>query len=149
MNASISWLPLKQITKKQFGKERVLKFILAHTTALKMKEIKTMKKLMAICFALAILTWGIASAQDTMKNDTMKADSSKKAAKVTGKISEDGKSFVSDSDSKTWTIANPDAVKGHEGHHVTLTAHVNSDKGEVHVVSLKMAKADKMDKMAK
>jgi hypothetical protein len=56
---------------------------------------------------------------------------------------------VSDSDSKTWTIANPDAVKGHEGHHVTLTAHVNSDKGEVHVVSLKMAKADKMDNMAK
>jgi pentapeptide MXKDX repeat protein len=108
-----------------------------------------MKKLMAICFALAILTCGIASAQDTMKNDTMKADSSKKAAKVTGKISEDGKSFVSDSDSKTWTIANPEAVKGHEGHHVTLTAHVNSEKGEVHVMSLKMAKADKMDKMAK
>ena len=104
-----------------------------------------MKKLIAICFSIAILTLGIASAQDTMKNDTMgkdtmKSDTAKKAMQVTGKISEDGKTFVGDSDSKSWTITNPAAVKGHEGHHVTLTAHANADKGEVHVVSLKMAK---------
>ncbi len=106
-----------------------------------------MKKLMAICFAVAIMTCGIAVAQDTMKSDNMKSDNtksdsgmSKKTSKVTGKISEDGKSFVGDSDSKTWTISNPDAVKGHEGHHVTLTAHVDADKSEVHVMSLKMAK---------
>ena len=48
--------------------------------------------------------------------------------------------FVSDKDSKSWTIVNPDAVKGHEGHHVILTAHVYADKSEVHVMSLKMAK---------
>lgn len=30
-------------------------------------------------------------------------------------------------------------VEGHEGHHVTLTAHVYADKNEVHVMSLKMA----------
>jgi len=104
-----------------------------------------MKKLMAMCFSIAILTLGIASAQDTMKNDTMgkdtmKSDTAKKSVQVTGKISEDGKTFVSDSDSKSWNITNPAAVKGHEGHHVTLTAHTNADKGEVHVVSLKMAK---------
>jgi pentapeptide MXKDX repeat protein len=99
-----------------------------------------MKKLMTICFALALLTAGVASAQDTMQNDNMKADASKKAVQVTGKVSEDGKTFVSDTDSKSWTITNPDAVKGHEGHHVTLTAHVYADKNEVHVMSLKMAK---------
>jgi pentapeptide MXKDX repeat protein len=99
-----------------------------------------MKKLMTICFALALLTAGVASAQDTMQNDNMKADASKKAVQVTGKISDDGKTFVSDTDSKSWTITNPDAVKGHEGHHVTLTAHVYADKNEVHVMSLKMAK---------
>ena len=99
-----------------------------------------MKKLMTICFVLALLTFGVASAQDNMQNDNMKADASKKTVQVTGKISGDGMTFVSDKDSKSWTINNPDAVKGHEGHHVTLTAHVNADKGEVHVVSLKMAK---------
>jgi len=98
-----------------------------------------MKKLMTICFALVLLTFGVAMAQDNMQNDNMKADASKKAVQVTGKIGDDGKTFVSDADSKSWTITNPDAVKGHEGHHVTLTAHVYADKNEVHVMSLKMA----------
>lgn len=47
---------------------------------------------------------------------------------------------MSDADSKTWTITNPDAITGHEGQHVTLTAHVPEDKSDVHVVSLKMVK---------
>jgi hypothetical protein len=53
--------------------------------------------------------------------------------------------FVNDKDGKSWAISNPDAVKGHEGHHVILLAQVEADKNAVHVVSLKMAK----DSMAK
>jgi hypothetical protein len=98
-----------------------------------------MKTLMTICFALVLLT-GVSVAQDSMQNDSMKADASKNAVQVTGKIGDDGKTFVSDKNSESWTITNPDAVKGHEGHHVTLTAHVDADKNEVHVMSLKMAK---------
>jgi len=103
-----------------------------------------MKKLMAICIALAILTFGVAAAQDTMSKDSMKHDSMKadasKEVKITGKISDDGKTFTNDADKKSWDIVNPDAVKGHEGHHVTLSAHVYADKNQVHVMSLKMAK---------
>ena len=106
------------------------------------KETK-MKTLITICFALSLLMCGVTVAQDTMKQDNMKADTSAKAVDVTGKISKDGKMFVSDKDGKSWTITNPDAVKGHEGHHVTLNAHVYADKKEVHVMSLKMA-ADSM-----
>jgi hypothetical protein len=98
-----------------------------------------MKKLMVICFALALLTFGVASAQDNMQNDNMKSDMPK-TTDVKGKISDDGKMFVSDKDKKSWTIVNPEAVKGHEGHHVILTAHVYPDKNEVHVMSLKMVK---------
>ncbi|HSY63632.1 MAG TPA: hypothetical protein VK829_03490 [Terriglobales bacterium] len=95
-----------------------------------------MKKVMILGFALALLMSAAAVAQDTMKQDSsMKATTS-----VTGKISDDGKSFVSDKDGKTWTISNPDAVKGHEGHHVTLKAQADADKGTVKVQSLKMAK---------
>lgn len=109
-----------------------------------------MKKLMAVCFALTLLLSGLAAAQDSMKQDNMKSDSSAKAVPVTGKISADGKTFVSDKDGKTWNIKNPEAVKGHEGHHVTLTAHVYADKGEVHVMSLKMASDSmKKDSMSK
>jgi len=83
-----------------------------------------MKKLMKIFFALSLLMSVVVHAQDTMKQDTMKNDASTKAVSVTGKISDDGKTFVSDKDGKSWTISNPEAVKGHEGHHVTLKAHV-------------------------
>jgi hypothetical protein len=104
-----------------------------------------MKKLMIFGFALVLAMSAAAVAQDSMKPDTMKSDSSMKATSVTGKISDDGKSFVGDKDGKTWTISNPDAVKGHEGHHVTLKAQADASKGEVKVMSLKMAK-DNMSK---
>lgn len=98
-----------------------------------------MRKLITICLALGFLTFGVALAQDTMKNDTMKADTAK-AVQITGKIGADGTTFVNDKDSKSWMISNPEAVKGHEGHHVVVTAHVIEGKSEIHVVSLKMVK---------
>src|SRR5437660_568948 len=99
-----------------------------------------MKRLMAVIFALSLLTSLSLVAQDAPKqDDTMKSDASAKASNITGKISDDGKTFVSDKDGKSLTINNPDAVKGHEGHHVTLKAHVSADKTAVDVVSLKMA----------
>jgi len=103
------------------------------------------KKLMIFGFALVLVMSAAGMAQDCMKQGNMKSDSSSKAPmNITGKISDDGKSFVADKDGKTWTIINPDAVKGHEGHHVVLNAHVYADKGEVHVMSLKMAKSNGM-----
>ncbi len=104
-----------------------------------------MKKLMAILFALTLLTSLGLVAQDTMSQDSMKSDASAKATHITGKISDDGKTFVSDKDGKSLTISNPDAVKGHAGHHVTLKAHLSADGTAVDVVSLKMV-GDSMKK---
>jgi hypothetical protein len=105
-----------------------------------------MKKLMVISFALALLMSAVAVAQyGAQQPDNSKSGTSMKSVSITGKISEGGKMFVNDQDGKSWTISNPDAVKGHEGHHVTLKAQVDTDKNEVHVVSLKMAK-DSMQK---
>lgn len=102
-----------------------------------------MRKLFTILFALSLLTSVGLMAQDNPSQDNMKqgsasADTAMKATTIPGKISEDGKTFVSDKDNKTWTISNPDAVKGHEGHHVALKARVDASKSEVDVVSLKM-----------
>ena len=55
-----------------------------------------------------------------------------------GKISDDGKSLT-DKDGKSWSIDNPDAVKGHEGHEVTLRGDVDMASNTIHVTSLKMA----------
>jgi hypothetical protein len=99
-----------------------------------------MKKLMTISFVLALLMYAVAVAQyGAQQPDNSKSSMSVKTVSITGKISDDGKMFVSDKDSKSWTISNPDAVKGHEGYQVTLQAQVDADKNEVYVVSLKMA----------
>ncbi len=118
-----------------------------------------MKKLMLICFALALVMSLLALAQeatkpDEMKQDTMKAEkASAKAVSLTGNISADGKTFV-DKDNKSWTVSNPEALKGHEGHAVTLKVHEDAAKNEIHVVSVKMAKGEmkestKKDEMKK
>jgi hypothetical protein len=43
---------------------------------------------------------------------------------------------VTDDEQKVLTVSNPDALKGHEGHHVAVTGHVEGDS--IHVESAKM-----------
>jgi len=48
-----------------------------------------MRKLMRICFAVALLTFGVASAQDTGNhNNMMKAEDSENEVQITGTISD-------------------------------------------------------------
>ena len=49
--------------------------------------------------------------------------------------------FVSDEDKSVWGVDNPDALKGHEGHHVTIAAHVDAKAKSVHVESVTMMAA--------
>lgn len=57
---------------------------------------------------------------------------------IKGTISADGKSFTPDKGKETWTLKNPEDVKGHEGHHVNLEAHVYKDTHELHVMKVTM-----------
>ncbi len=44
--------------------------------------------------------------------------------------------IVTDSDKKVLTVDNPDALKGHEGHHIAATGEVTGDS--IHIDSVKM-----------
>lgn len=55
--------------------------------------------------------------------------------------------LVNDKDHKILTIENADAVKGHEGHHVTVTGVVKGDS--IHVDKVAMGKAPKAPKADK
>jgi len=44
--------------------------------------------------------------------------------------------IVTDGDQKILKVENPDALKGHEGHHIAATGHVMGDS--IHVESAKM-----------
>ncbi len=52
---------------------------------------------------------------------------------------------VTDGDQKVLTVDNPDALKGHEGHHIAATGEVKGDS--IHVESAKMVGAKSDDKM--
>jgi hypothetical protein len=104
-----------------------------------------MKKLSVALLALVVLISMSAVAQyGSDKDDSKKeAKSAGPAAKdVVGTIGKDGKTFTGDKDKKSWKLVNPEAVKGHEGHHVKLNAHFYPDKGEAHVMSLSMNTGD-------
>jgi hypothetical protein len=69
------------------------------------------------------------------------ATTAAKASTIMGTVSADEKSFVKDKDKKSWTVANPEALKGHAGHHVSVTAQVDAAQGEITVKSVKMLAA--------
>ncbi len=106
-----------------------------------------MKKLFVLFFAMCIVLSTVALAQDTMKScDMGKASTVKaplKTLKGTVKAEGDKITFVSDTDQKSWDVANPETLKGHEGHHVQLSAHVYADKNSIHVMKVKMLKQEK------
>jgi hypothetical protein len=102
-----------------------------------------MKKLLVLVLTLSV-AFSVASFAQGMSQDTGKTDKAAAAPlkNIKGTIKADGDkvTFVADKDQKSWDIMNPEAVKGHEGHHVELSAHVYADKGAIHVMSVKMLK---------
>jgi len=110
-----------------------------------------MKKLLAICITLCLLLSlaAVCLASDDMgKEQTVNgwvSDSQcgvkgahEGAAECTKKCIEKGAKMVvvTDGDQKVLTVTNPDALKGHEGHHIAVTGHINGDS--IHVMSAKM-----------
>jgi|SRR5438270_1054338 len=96
---------------------------------------------------LLALTFTVGISAFCQQNDTMAPSSDQMAAKAplmtlkgTVKAEGDKVKFVNDKDGKSWDVMNPEELKGHEGHHVQLSAHVYSDKNSIHVMSVKMLK---------
>jgi hypothetical protein len=100
---------------------------------------KLMVCLLAVTFAMSLTAF---AQQDSMS--PTQADSGAKAPLMTlkGTVKADGDklTFVNDKDGKSWDVMNPEELKGHEGHHVQLSAHVYADKNSIHIMSVKMLK---------
>jgi hypothetical protein len=109
-----------------------------------------MKKMLILVLALSVMFTVAGFAQDMSKDSGTAAPAAPlKNIKGTVKADGDKLTFVSDKDGKSWDIVNPESLKGHEGHHVELSAHVYADKGQIHVMTVKMLKAEKTDSMSK
>jgi hypothetical protein len=107
-----------------------------------------MKKILMSCAAVSVLFFVVAMAvaadQSTVVNgfvsDSMcgaKGANASHAACMTKCLGKGAKAvIVTDGDNKVVAVDNPDALKGHEGHHVSITGTMNGDS--LHVDSLKM-----------
>jgi hypothetical protein len=113
---------------------------------------KLMICLLALTFAMSLNAF---AQQDNNMSQNQSDQTSAKAPlmtlKGTIKAEGDNYTFVNDKDGKSWNVMNPEELKGHEGHHVQLSAHVYADKDAIHVMSVKMLKGGAMsnDSMSK
>lgn len=98
-----------------------------------------MKKVLIMVFSVIVLAslggWAQTSSQKSEKGSTA---TSAKTMTMTGTVSSDGKMFVSDKDNKSWNVDNPEALKAHEGHHVSVTANEDAATDKLHVDAVKM-----------
>ena len=107
-----------------------------------MKRIGVTVFAFVLWMSLAIIAQDTGAQQSAGSSQGTMTSSKKEGAKLQhlkGKISDDGKSFTTDKGNKTYTIENADAVKGHEGHDVRLSGHVDPSANAIHVTAVKMA----------
>jgi hypothetical protein len=107
---------------------------------------KLMVSLLTVAFAMSLTAF---AQQDNGSMSQTQADQGAATAplmtlKGTVKADGDKYTFVNDKDGKSWDVVNPETLKGHEGHHVQLSAHVYADKGSIHIMSVKMLKGGAM-----
>ena len=108
-----------------------------------------MKKMVLFCLVLSLMllttSFGWAGDDKAQTINGWVSDSkcdakgaNAQAADCTKKCLSGGASMVvvTDGDQKVLTVENPDALKGHEGHHIAVTGHVTGDS--LHVESAKM-----------
>jgi hypothetical protein len=105
-----------------------------------------MKKMTLLFIALCVMFFmsALGFAKDTTVNgyvsDSMCGAKGAKAghADCMNKCISKGAAYVvvTDGDQKVLTVSNPEVLKGHEGHHVSVTGNVQGDS--IHIDSVKM-----------
>lgn len=105
-----------------------------------------MKTLLVCLMAISLLSGMTAFAQDMAQTAGADKAAAAPLMNIKGTVKADGDKmmFVTDKDHKSWDVINPEALKGHEGHHVEVSAHVYADKSAIHVMDVKMLKGKSM-----
>jgi hypothetical protein len=118
-----------------------------------------MKRLLTLLFAFVLSAALSLAAQEPANNQSSSNDKKvQKAEKKEAKAAQKGKDmsltgwvrdqggktvFENDKDKQSWDISNPDAVKGHEGHHVKVKAKLDEANHSLTVDKLTMMRKAK------
>jgi hypothetical protein len=102
---------------------------------------KIMRRMVAICF-LVVLTCGTlpvcAAQRDAKQTDPHPVKSAKKRISLAGRVGLDGKTVVSDRDSRIWQVVNAEMLSGSEGRRVTVKAYTEANSGEIRVTAVRL-----------
>jgi len=125
-----------------------------------MKKLLTLVSVLAVAISLSMPVFGAEKApvmgmhaleaaplampaQETeTKTTTTTTREGRKLMTLRGTVSDEGKTFTDDKDQKAWAVQNPEALKRDEGQHVRVRAHIYTDKGEIHVSSVRKLKKE-------
>jgi len=119
-----------------------------------------MKRLLTLLFAFLVTASLSLAAQEAANKDQSSSNDKKvqKAEKKEANAAQKGKDmsltgwvrdqggktvFENDKDKQSWDISNPDAVKGHEGHHVKVKAKLDESNHSLTVDKLSMLRKSK------
>ena len=69
------------------------------------------------------------------------AGASAKPLMVSGKVSGNGKTLVTDIDSE-WMVSNADVLKGHEGRRVTVKCYVDTERNRIQILWVRKDEAE-------
>src|SRR5258707_15241451 len=73
--------------------------------------------------------------QGSQSSQTSQMDHKHKQQKMSGKVSSDSKTITTDSN-KTYTVDNPEALKGQEGQQVALIVALDPETNTVHIIQV-------------
>jgi hypothetical protein len=74
-------------------------------------------------------------------DNTHSAVAHAKGVNLSGKVSHDGQTFLTDDDNK-WSVSNAGALKGQEGRYVTVKCRMDLTKRAIHVLSVHQDQAE-------
>lgn len=101
-----------------------------------------MTRLGLFSFLASALLCGITLAQEVTAQNATRQTTTKAAptrvVTLSGTVAGDGRMLLSDKHDTRWTVTNPDALKGHEGHQVTLKGCAEAGKNEIQVLKVRM-----------
>ena len=102
-----------------------------------------MRRMVRICFLVGLIcgTLPVCAAQrdkQATQADSHPVKSVKKTVSLEGRVGLDGKTVVSDQDSRIWKVVNAEMLSGSEGRRVTIKAYPEANSGEIHVTVVRL-----------
>ena len=95
-------------------------------------------KTLLLAFLLSIVLSIAALAQDSPNPSSQNHRAEGEwLTSILGTVRADGQKLTFVTDRRAWSVDNPETLEGHEGHFIRVKAHIDQDKGWIHITEVK------------